>query len=486
MPDENPGRQQRALPRKTKIIATLGPATDEPGVLDAMVEAGLNVARLNCSHGTHDEHKARAAALREAARKSGHAVPILVDIQGPKLRVGDLPAHRDLADGSIVALVADGRVMENGVDAGFGEIPLSFDVLNVGVKPGDRLMFDDGRIVMTAVELTDRCLLARVEQGGPLGSKKGVNLPDTDTSIPALSDKDRRDLELAAEISADWVAVSFVSEAADLEAVRALVSDDVGLIAKIERPQAVGNFTEIALAADAVMIARGDLGVETPLHALPMLQKDLIERANALGVPAVTATEMMDSMTRSHRPTRAEVTDVANAVMDGTDAVMLSGETAVGVDPAGAVAAMASVVLSAETSDHYERRHAIGHRFLGNEVPTTAAVAAAATEIARDLGLSSIAVFTETGRTARIVAQTRPRARVVAFAHSLSTWRRLALYWGVVPVLIDRFDTTEQMVASASQALREAGIAVPGEKVVFVAGPPNRPGAVNFLHVCEV
>lgn len=469
--------------RRTKIVATLGPATDDPIVLAGVLAAGLDVARINCSHGTRADHTRRVTALRAAADAVGRPVAVLIDIRGPKLRVTSDGAERPLVVGAYVRVVGEAN---DTASLHFEDpettvvVPVSFNPADVGAVVGHRILFDDGRLTVVIERIEADSLVARVVRGGLLKPGKGVNLPDTDVTVPVISPKDVDDLAMAVDLGADWIAVSFVSCAADLHQVRALVPSGIHLIAKIERPAAVTNYDEILFAADGVMVARGDLGVETPYEQLPMLQKDLISRANLFGVPVITATEMLESMTVSSRPTRAEVSDCVAAVIDGSDATMLSAETATGADPVNVVATMSAILAAAESSE-YQRRKTAGHRFSDHEHPQTGALAAAAAELARDLHLDGIIVFTETGRAPRMVAHTRPQARLVAFCHDIAVWRRLALYWGVHPIMIERSSSTKAMVDAAQEYLVTSGLNKAGDRLVFVGGPPNIAGCADFL-----
>ena len=455
------------MSRRTKIVATLGPATDTPDVLDAILRAGVDVARVNFSHGTADEHLARVARFRDAAKRVGKFAAILADLPGPKMRV-KMAALRFLNAGDAVFFSLDATPAEP------GDLVLTEPELLADVRPGQRMLLDDGRLQLEAVESGNGRLRARVLVGGALHPNKGLNLPDTPLTMSALTSRDRDALAIAARAGVDWVAVSFVRgpEAADeTRAACAAVGLDVPVLAKVERPEAVDRAGAIVAAFDAIMVARGDLGVELPLERVPSVQKALIAEARAAGKPVITATDMLDSMRNNPRPTRAEASDVANAIYDGTDAVMLSGETAVGSYPIEAVACMSRI--AAETESHQRQaRHATQAVFdpTGDEIDTN--ITMAACSLADEVGASAIVTPTLSGRTARVAARYRPWARVVAVAPTDAVLQRLALVWGITPVRMTPVAPGGARMAVAVQDAFAAGTVRVGERVVVLAGHP--------------
>jgi len=461
--------------RRTKIVATLGPATDSYERVRAMVEAGMDVARLNFSHGDHDTHRRWFEWVRRASEETGRNVAVLQDIQGPKLRVGRFPdGGIELAPGTTVTLVPDD------VDGGDRLIPISYPHLTEDVKEGHRIVLADGLIVLEVTGVASDSLSALVRVGGILTDRKGAAFPDSDLRTPAVTPKDEEDLEFGRELGVDWVAASFVRTGDDVRQVQALCGL-APVIAKIELAVAYRNLDEILAESDGVMIARGDLGVQLPLERIPIVQAEILSRANAVGRITITATEMLESMTHNQRPTRAEVTDVVNAVVEGTDAVMLSGETAVGEYPIRAVEMMARICAEAESSPH-ARRHSVP--FLGAVNRVASAVARAATEAAADLGIGTIVAFTESGSTARLISKYRPEAAVVAFSPNPSTRRRMALYWGVTAYPFERREYTDHEIAAAEKFLEREKLCHRGDLVVMVAGiPPGQRSATNLMKI---
>ncbi len=462
-----------SIMRRTKIIATMGPSVASAEAVEALIEAGMDVARLNFSHGTYDGKRQMVAWIREAADRLQRSVAILQDIQGPKLRVGTFPGGSvELEDDSIVRLSPTSGVGSDEV------IPLDYEHLLEDVEPGEPILCADGLIRLEVTRQLEDTLEARVMVGGTLGDHKGVAFPQTNLRVPAVTAKDEEDLAFGREMEVDLVAASFVRTGADVEMVASLAG--VPVIAKIELALAYENLDDILSPSAGAMVARGDLGVELPLQRLPLVQRDILTRTNAAGRVSITATEMLESMTSSSRPTRAEVTDVATAVLSGTDAVMLSGETAVGSYPVEAVRYMDRICREAETG---EAEHV---DFLTSHKTFASATAKAAVEAAQNLGLSTIVAFTESGSTALLLSKYRPEARIVAFTPEPATQRRMALYWGVQPQPFARRDFTDLMIASAEKFLEKNGICEEGEGVVMVAGiPPNQQASTNLmkLHV---
>ncbi len=460
--------------RKAKIVCTLGPASDSAEVIEGMIRAGMDVARLNFSHGSPEDHRRRVRLVRQLARKLARPVAILQDIQGPKIRLG-------LFEGGQL-LVKDGEqvvVTTRAVLGGFGVIPTPLRSLPRDVRKGDPILLDDGRVVLEVEGIKGPDIRARVRVGGLLKDHKGLNLPGAKVSVPTITQKDAADLAFGQELEVDYVALSFVRSPADLERARGLVRKGTPLVAKIEKPQAVEQLEEISAASDGVMVARGDLGVEMPLEKLPRIQKDAVRKVNAQGKLVIVATEMLESMVSNPRPTRAEVSDVANAILDGADAVMLSGETAAGKYPVQAVATMARIVEEAETS------RAAGARPRFDQVRgVSAGVAAAAVAAAAQLTAPTIVTYTESGYTARLVSEFRPEAQILGLTPNAEVVRRMALYWGVQGLHVGRLHSTDAMLRQVRRICREDGYCRSGDLVVIVAGVPlNEPGNTNMMSV---
>lgn len=463
------------MERLTKIVATLGPAVDSPEAIRALIDAGMDVARLNFSHGDHQVHRRFAQWVREGAREAGRPVAVLQDIQGPKLRVGTF------ADGSIllsneekVTLFADRVEGEPGV------IHIDYPHLLDDIQPGEAILLADGLIRLRVVGHHGDRLEAVVEQGGRLSDGKGVAFPDSELRVPSVTDKDRIDLAFGREIEVDYVAASFVRSAADVTEIRGLAGG-TPVIAKVELAAAYANLDDILSVASGIMVARGDLGVQLPLERIPLIQADILRRTNEAGLISITATEMLESMTKSPRPTRAEVTDVANAVLEGTDAVMLSAETATGDFPVETVRTMARICAEVEAGSPGGRREA---QYITGVEPVPSAVARSAVEAAANLEVETIVAFTESGLTALLLSKYRPPARIVAFTAVERTLARMALYRGVRPYPFGRRDYTDVMIAAAEKHLEKEGICRRGDVVVMVAGiPPNQQASTNLMKV---
>lgn len=467
---------------RAKIIATLGPASRDPATLRRLIRAGMRVARINFSHGTQAEHAQTIAAVRAAARESGHPVAILQDLQGPKIRVGEIEGGEiTLHEGDELTLTSDPILGDA------GRVSVDYPHLEDAVTPGGRILLDDGNLELRVSQVTPRGVETRVTLGGVLKPHKGVNLPGARLNIPALTEKDRADLAFGITQKVDAVALSFVRQAQDIHNLRAeirqLAGEDFALpiVAKLERPEALDNLDEIIAAADGVMVARGDLGVEMSPESVPIAQKRIITLANRQRRVVITATQMLDSMIHNPRPTRAEASDVANAIFDGSDLVMLSGETAVGAYPVQAVETMARIIHEAEA--HMSEW---GHFYLAPEPEPDARnalyVARAARELAKDRDVAAIAVFTMSGRTARLLSKTRPQVPILAFTPVERTCRQMSMLWGVTPFRIARARTVEEMLAVVEEAIRSAGALRPGQEVVLVAGfPIGAMQAANFV-----
>lgn len=470
--------------RRAKIIATLGPASDSETVIRALIEAGVSVFRLNFSHGTAEQHRARLERVRSLAAQLGLPIAVLQDLPGPKLRTGVFP-------GGPVALREGDTVVLTGrqVKGSAALIPVSYPDLAADVPPGSRILLDDGRLELQALAVEGADLRCRVIHGGMLSDHKGVNFPDVPLRLTALTEQDRIDLAFGLSLGVDYVALSFVRSAADVREARRLIAaagHTPPIIAKIEKPHALDDLPAILEESDGVMVARGDLGVELPPERVPILQKQIIEQANGCGKLVIVATQMLESMMHNPRPTRAEASDVANAVIDGADAVMLSGETAVGQYPVEAVQMMARIVAEAEKSG---RHGDIGGTLLEcHAAPTYAhAISHAAREIAHDLELKAIVAFSQSGFTARLIAKDRPRVPILAVTPDEAVWRQMALLWGVTPVLSPFAQDTDGMIRLVEEELVARGHLSPGDLVVIMGGMPVAArGLTNFLKIHRV
>ena len=465
---------------RTKIVCTLGPASSTPETLRELLRAGMDVARINFSHGTHAQHAETIARVREAAEELGQPLAVLADVQGPRIRIGELEAVRVLAAGTELILAPED-------DASGEEVPVTYDALARDVNEGDRILVDDGLIDLVVTEVRPPRVRARVVHGGPLRSHKGMNLPGVQVSAPSITEKDRADIVFAVEQQVEYLALSFVRREEDVHAMRDLLPRELLIVAKIEKDTALDNIDSIVQAADAVMVARGDLGVELPFEEVPIAQKRIIALANSLGRPVITATQMLESMVNNPRPTRAEASDVANAILDGTDAVMLSAETATGAYPVLAVRAMSRII--AEIEKHpppRERRFDLAVRPREGKVSTERAIAAATVAAVRMLGAPVVIVFTKSGFTARIVSSHRPDVPFVALTDVERTYRQLALVWGAIPHRVPPTDdrTYGDMVKYGLAAVRSLGLAQEGDRVIVTAGVPfDLPGTTNFMKV---
>ena len=463
---------------RTKIVCTLGPATATAEAIDGLIESGLDVARINFSHGTHEQHARTIGIVRELAAKRRRPIAILGDLQGPRIRIGDLDTPREVEPGADVVFCPE-------EEAGGDEMPITYVGLATDVHVGDRILVDDGLIELVVLEVRAPRVVARVVHGGQIRSHKGINLPGVNVSAPSITEKDRADAAFAVQQKLGYLALSFVRRAADIAELRALVPKSVLVVAKIEKDSALENIDSILRASDGVMVARGDLGVELPFEEVPIAQKKIIKLANIIGRPVITATQMLESMIEHPRPTRAEASDVANAIIDGTDAVMLSAETATGAYPRLAVQAMRRIVC--EIEQHPFKRAREG--YVGPEIiATTEETIAAATDTAqRMLGAPIIIVFTKSGFSARIVSAHRPQVPILALTDEARTYSQLALVWGVIPELVPHCETYEAMVARARQVVISRGLAKEGDRVLVTAGVPfDVPGTTNVLRVERV
>lgn len=476
-----------SMTRKAKIVATIGPASQDEAVLERLLEAGMNVARMNFSHGTHEEHAERIALIRKVAEKMGKPIGILQDLQGPKIRVGQLDEPIRLTEGETVVLYVTGYTPSGDAEK---KIPVDFRQLFDSVRTSDRLLLDDGRLALEVVHVRDRHeLTAKVLVGGPLSSHKGINLPGVRLRISGFTEKDEADLAFGIEQDVDAVAISFVRTVDDVRKVRyAMERFSKGsrmpmLIAKLEKPEALDNLNEILDNVDGVMVARGDLGVELPPERVPALQKHIIRTANARAKLVITATQMLESMITNPLPTRAEASDVANAIFDGTDAVMLSAESAAGKYPVESVQMMDRIVREAET--HFFE-WGTEQSVLGFEHSDTASMARAAQALAGDKNVTAVACFTTRGQTAWLMSKIRPRVPVMAFTPDPKTYSRLSFMWGVCPHQVRFVNSLEEMIDELDGALVRSDVVQAGDQVVLVCGFPVgavRPPNMALLHI---
>lgn len=456
------------LKPKTKIVATIGPSSLGEDVLSEMISYGMRVARLNFSHGEQDFHKRAISMVKKISDKLDIPLAILADLQGPRLRLGDLKEEIVLKEGEIIELF----------DIGKGGIEIPLSVILDDIKEGDRLLFDDGRIKVLVTEKHRDRLKGKVILGGRLKSRKGINLPDTELTLPVLTDKDKKDIQFAIEEGVDMVALSFVKNGDDANEVRKIVRDkEIPVIAKIERPVAYKNVDSIIESFDGIMVARGDLGVEMEIEMVPVLQKEIIKKANKKGKLVITATQMLESMIENPTPTRAEATDIANSILDGTDALMLSGETAVGKYPSKSVEYMAKIAIA--TEENLE----ISSMYCPEELSPAFSISSASVNVARDINAKLIMVFSVSGATAITISKMRPICPVVAFTPSESVRRRLAIYWGVFPLILQTQASTDQMIEMGEKILKEKGFVKKNDTIVIVAGKTPAKGATNMLKV---
>ena len=463
-------------PRRTKILATIGPASSTPERLAELVGAGIDGGRLNFSHGTHDQHRAWADAIRTAGEQAGRPLAIVADLQGPKLRIGDLPVPQTLSRGEEVVIAPEGASVD-------GELPVSPAVIGEVLQAGHDVLIDDGLVRLRVEEVEHGRARCTVVVGGVVSAHKGVNLPGVPLPIPSLTPKDVRDLELAVSLEVDYVALSFVRSAADVRELRTLIGEagsHAHVIAKIEKTEAVDALEEILGEADSIMVARGDLGVEIGPAAVPLLQKRIILRSLQRGKPVITATQMLESMIQHAEPTRAEASDVANAILDGSSALMLSGETAIGAYPLEAVSYMDRIARAVEPSLGY--RHQMPDP--SEEPGVGRAMSNAACDLAEALGAKVILVPTASGLTASTVARLRPRRPIVGLTHNQYAVQQMALEWGVVPLLVPEAQDVEDLWNLSVGAARQAGLVAAGDRIVITAGTSvNIPGTTNVIKV---
>jgi pyruvate kinase len=462
--------------RRTKIVATLGPASSSTETLHALVDAGMDVARLNLSHGDHEDHTARARLVRGIQEEIGRPLAIIADLQGPKLRIGDLPGPRNLLKDEEVTVVGE-------TQAANGEIPVAPAVIGEVLRPGHEVLIDDGLVRLAVEDVTGGRVRCRVVVGGEVKAHKGVNLPGVPVPIPSLTKKDLDDLAFALDLGVDYVALSFVRAAADVRDLQAIIrqhGSPARVIAKIEKAEAVEVLDEVLAESDAVMVARGDLGVEIGAATVPLLQKRIILKCLEAGKPVITATQMLESMIEHAEPTRAEASDVANAILDGTSAVMLSAETATGAYPVESVRIMDRIARTIEPEMNY--RHQMPEP--GEETTVGRAMSNAACDLAETLGARAIIVPTFTGRTASAVARLRPRRPIIGLSHHKTSVQQMALEWGVTPLSMPATRDVEDLWARSIETARNAGVVDAGDRVVLTAGTAvNLPGSTNVIRV---
>ena len=462
------------MKRKTKIIATVGPSVDSKNKIHELIDSGADVIRLYFSHGSYEDHKTIVDWVRDYPK----SIAIMQDIQGPKIRTGISQKDTFLNAGQVVELTSKESKSTD------KSIFINYENLLTDIKPGERIFIDDGQVVMRVIELTGKNMTANIEVGGELRDNQGVAFPDSKLSVSAITLKDKEDLAYGKKIGVDIVAVSFVRKASDITEVKALVESNIKIIAKIELKEAMKNLDSIIDESDGVMVARGDLGVQLPLEQVPFAQKKILDTANYKGKISITATEMLQSMKTSFRPTRAEVTDITNAILDGTDAVMLSAETSIGDHPNNVVKVMASICEEADSNSHYSSM-----RFKTLSLVDTFAtsLAKAAVQVANDIDAKAIVAYTETGSTPLLISNFRPSAPIITFSAKDLTLRQMNILWGVEQTKIERFDTTEEMFKIADSWLQTHKNFKKNDKVVIVAGtPPNQEAATNLLRVMKI
>jgi pyruvate kinase len=465
------------LNHRTKIVATIGPASDSPEKIKAMMLAGMSVARLNFSHGSYDDHAQRIQQLRSISQELELPLTLLQDLQGPKIRVGDLP-------GEGIELLPDAALILVPRSEFSGQpntVAIDYPYVAEEAEPGTQVLLDDGLLELEVKEIQGNAVICRVVTGGILKSHKGVNFPTLNLRLPSMTEKDKQDLEFGVEQGVDIISLSFVRRAEDVQELKALLKEkgaDIPVLAKLEKPQAIANLEAIVNECDAIMVARGDLGVEMSPERVPLIQKRIIRMCNQKGIPVITATQMLDSMIRNPRPTRAEVSDVANAIMDGTDAVMLSGESAVGDYPVESVQMLARIATDVEPEAEYIN-------YPPPEISDPHAISEALNAIDQVIDLRCIVTFTETGHSAKLAAAERPSVHVVAITENYHVYHRLNLAWGVKPLLVEHLaDTIDGMFQQIDHCLTECKIANLGDKVLIMGGiPMHKAGSTNFLKI---
>ena len=464
--------------KRTNIVCTIGPASSSPEMLRSLVGSGMNVARISFSHGSHADHAQTIANLKAVSKQLGVRIPILQDLSGPKMRIGKVSDEPiELSPNAKFTLTTREILGDPNT------VSIRYPELVADVKPGNRILLADGEIELCVISTTSTDIICEVVAGGMLRSNKGISVPDISLQTPIPTPKDVEDLRFGIDHGVDWVAQSFIRNAVDLQNLRSIVQQhdsDIPIIAKLEKREALDDLDKIFTEADGVMVARGDLGLEVPLPEVPLIQKEIIKWANIVGKPVITATQMLESMIVNPRPTRAEVTDIANAILDGTDALMLSGETAIGKYPPDAVRTMAQVAMTTETTIDYVEYFKRQPITLEESVPDAIAHAACHTSI--EIGAKAIICCTRSGQTARLVAKYRPPAPIAVVSPYETTLRRVGLFWGAFPVSIEFAPDTDTMITSAKQAVLKSGLAQVGDPVVIIAGiPADMPGTTNMI-----
>ena len=466
--------------KRTNIVCTIGPASNSPEMLRSLIESGMNIARVSFSHGSHADHAQTIAHLKTVSKQLGVRIPILQDLSGPKMRIGkfsDEPIE--------LSPNAEFTLTTREIIGDLNTVSINYPELVADVKPGNHILLADGEIELRVISTTSTDIICEVIAGGMLRSNKGISVPGISLQIPIPTPKDVEDLRFGIDHGVDWVAQSFIRSAVDLQNLRSILQQhdsDIPIIAKLEKREALDDLDKIFTEADGVMVARGDLGLEVPLPEVPFIQKEIIKWANLVGKPVITATQMLESMIVNPRPTRAEITDIANAILDGTDALMLSGETAIGKYPSDAVRIMAQVAMTTETTIDYVEYFKRQPITLEESVPDAIAHAACHTSI--EIGAKAIICCTRSGQTARLVAKYRPPAPIAVVSPYETTLRRAALFWGAFPISIEFAPDTDTMIASAKQAVLKSGLAQMGDRVVIIAGiPADVPGTTNMIKV---
>jgi pyruvate kinase len=475
--------------KRTKIICTLGPSTNSVEKIVELVHAGMDIARLNFSHGTHADHQARIAMVREASKITGKQIAILQDLQGPKIRIGDLEKTVLLKQGDRFTITT------KEILGTFDRVSTTYKEITKDVRPGDRILMDDGLLEVRVLEKNDTDVVTEVVIGGLLKSKKGLNLPGVNMSVPSLSEKDIQDVYFGLNNDVDLIALSFVRSAQDIHDLRQIINlrrKDTWIIAKIERPEAITNLEQIVDATNAVMVARGDLGVEMKTSSVPILQKRIVQTCNAKYKPVIIATQMLESMTENPRPTRAEASDVANAVFDGTDAVMLSGETASGKYPIETVRTMSEIILNVESSENYsllaKERYALAHNIAHSaQVDLSEAIAVSAVDVANTVHAKAIVVLSHTGSTAIKVSKQKPNTPIVVITDNESVQRRMNLVWGVQTIYTETLTSTDESFKAIEQRLIEHGLVQRDDVIVYTMGIPIlKHGTTDTIKVSKV
>lgn len=474
--------------RKTKMVCTIGPASEDPAILKQIIEAGMNASRHNFSHGDHEEHRGRIESVRRLAKECGKEVAIVLDTKGPEIRTGKFEPNKvELQKGTEFTIYAGEKAMAE-VVGDTTKCAVTYENLPNDVKPGNTILIDDGLVGLEVKSIEGNAVKCEVMNTGLVGTHKGVNLPGVKVNLPAMTDKDKADLIFGCEMKVNMVAASFVRKAEDVIAIREVLKanggEDIMIFPKIENQEGVDNIDSIIAVSDGIMVARGDLGVEIPIEEVPAVQKMIIRKCNEAGIPVITATQMLDSMIRNPRPTRAEVSDIANSIFDGTDAVMLSGESANGTYPVEAVKTQARICEAAERELTYK----VSVSNAKHHVPAVAGVIARATcNAAEELEASAVIASTQSGATARRISQCRPLCPVVAVTPNERVAKQLAFSWGVLPVVADEFKSTDEMLENSVEIAKKAGVVKAGDTVVVAAGVPvDKTGSTNLMKVAEV